>query len=149
MRIVQLAPGSPFLGPVLTMRLDLWRHLDAAANERELRQILDRPEAFPVFVALAPSGEPAGFAEARLRDYAEGCETSPVGYLEAWYVRPDFRKQGVGRALVEAVENWARAQGATEIASDTEIDNHASELAHKALNFELADRIICFRKRLG
>lgn len=43
-----------------------------------------------------------GFVEASLRPYAEGCDTRPVGYLEGGYVAPEWRGQGIGRALVEA-----------------------------------------------
>lgn len=37
-----------------------------------------------------------GFLEVSLREEAEGCQTSPVGYLEAWYVEPDIRQHGAG-----------------------------------------------------
>ncbi|MGH7621450.1 MAG: GNAT family N-acetyltransferase, partial [Gemmatimonadaceae bacterium] len=57
-----------------------------------------------VFVAERPEGGLAGFVEAGARAYADGCETSPVGYLEAWYVDPDVRRSGVGHALVAAAE---------------------------------------------
>jgi len=43
-----------------------------------------------------------GFVEVSLRPYAEGCDTRPVGYLEGGYVAPEWRGQGIGRALVEA-----------------------------------------------
>jgi aminoglycoside 6'-N-acetyltransferase I len=130
------------------MRVELWPHLDPAENEIECLSILDQPGRLPVFVVLDGEDSPVGFAEAQLRDYAEGCATSPVGYLEAWYVREGWRRNGIGRALLLAVENWARGQGVTEMASDTEIDNRGSDLAHKALGFEEAERIICFRKPL-
>jgi aminoglycoside 6'-N-acetyltransferase I len=42
--------------------------------------------------------------EAALHARAEGCTTTPVGYLEAWYVDPDPRRRSVGRGLVEAAE---------------------------------------------
>lgn len=71
-----------------------------------------------------------------------------MAYLEGWYVEPDVRRRGIGRALVRAAEDWGRTQGCTEFASDTEIENAASAAAHTALGFEEVDRVRCFRKRL-
>lgn len=101
-----------------------------------------------VFVAQTPGGALVGFAEASARPYAEGCETTPVGYLEGWFVEEGWRGRGVGAKLVRAVEDWARAQGLTEIASDADIANHASHKAHAALGFQEAERIVCFAKAL-
>ena len=103
-----------------------------------------------VLVAVEDGAAPriVGFAEASRRAYAEGCETSPVGFLEGWYVLPTHRRQGVGRALVAAAEDWARALGCGEFASDALADNAMSAAAHQALGFEEVEVIRCFRKRL-
>lgn len=93
-------------------------------------------------------GEILGFAELSLRTYAEGCGSSPVGYLEGWYVVPEARRQGVGRALVRAAELWAKEQGCTEFASDTELENTVSADAHRALGFDEVEIVRCFRKAL-
>jgi aminoglycoside 6'-N-acetyltransferase I len=90
-----------------------------------------------------------GFAEVSRRAYAEGCETSPVGFLEGWYVVPARRRQGVGRALVAAAEAWARGLGCREFASDTLADNASSTCAHRALGFEEVEVLRCFRKTLA
>jgi len=89
------------------------------------------------------------FAELSLRPYAEGCSTTPVGFLEGWFVLPEWRGRGVGRALVAAAEAWARGRGCREFASDTTIDNTSSAAAHAALGFEEVERIRCFRKPLA
>ena len=106
------------------------------------------PEA--VLVAVAPGAQPAviGFAEVSRRAYAEGCDTSPVGFLEGWYVIPERRGQGVGRALVDAAEAWARGLGCREFASDAVADNAGSAAAHRRLGFEEVVVIRCFRKSL-
>jgi len=102
-----------------------------------------------VLVAAAGDGALVGFAELSLRPYAEGCTSSPVAYLEGWYVEPAYRGRGVGRALVAAAQEWARARGCREFASDTPIGNHGSAAAHAALGFEEVEQIRCFRKDLG
>jgi aminoglycoside 6'-N-acetyltransferase I len=101
-----------------------------------------------VLLAEASDGTLLGFAELSLRPYAEDCRTSPVAFLEGWYVIPTARRQGVGRALVSAAEQWARERGCHEFASDTELDNSLSSAAHRALGFDDAGAIRCFRKDL-
>ncbi|HEY6828912.1 MAG TPA: GNAT family N-acetyltransferase, partial [Gemmatimonadaceae bacterium] len=90
----------------------------------------------------------AGFVEAGSRAYADGCDTSPVGYIEAWLVDPDVRRQGWGRALLAAADEWARAQGYSEMASDALLDNVASHRAHAAAGYVEVERQIVFRKPL-
>jgi aminoglycoside 6'-N-acetyltransferase I len=101
-----------------------------------------------VLLVEASDGALAGFAELSFRPYAEDCKTSPVAFLEGWYVIPSARRQGAGRALVAAAEEWARDQGCREFASDTELDNTGSAAAHRALGFDDAGAIRCFRKNL-
>jgi aminoglycoside 6'-N-acetyltransferase I len=85
-----------------------------------------------------------GLVEVSIRTSAPGCETDHIGYLEAWYVDPDWRNQGVGRALVEQAEAWARAEGCVEMASDTDPAYPLSPAAHAALGYEEVERY--FRK---
>ncbi|MEZ6317652.1 MAG: GNAT family N-acetyltransferase [Phycisphaerales bacterium] len=102
-----------------------------------------------VFIARDETGRAIGFAEVSLREYADGCHTHPVGYLEGWFVAEPVRRTGVGRALVTACEAWARDQGCREFASDSELTNEVSLLAHEHLGFEPVDDIRCFRKDLN
>lgn len=90
-----------------------------------------------------------GFVSFSLRDWAEGCESTPVPYVEGWWVAPELRGTGVGRALIAAVEAWCVANGYTELASDVEVENTGSLQAHAALGFEPTVRLQYFRKRLG
>ena len=102
-----------------------------------------------VLVADRGDGSLAGFVEIGSRPYVEGCVTSPVAYLEGWYVDPENRRQGLGAKLIQAAETWALSHGYREIASDTEIANQVSFESHLALGYEEVERQICFRKRLG
>ncbi|MFG0260437.1 MAG: GNAT family N-acetyltransferase [Phycisphaerales bacterium JB041] len=101
-----------------------------------------------VVLIAEQAGTPVGFAEVSLREIAEGCLSSPVGYLEGWLVADEARGMGVGSALVAAGERWAAAQGCTEFASDAELDNEVSLRAHAALGFEGVCEIRCFRKSI-
>lgn len=89
-----------------------------------------------------------GLTEARLRDHAEGCSSSPVGYIEGWYVQDDYRGRGVVGILNQAAEDWARSKGCTEMASDTWLDNEASIRAHQKLGYFEVERLIHYVKRL-
>jgi aminoglycoside 6'-N-acetyltransferase I len=131
----------------LRMRLLLWTDASPDKHLAEMDEIMQDPMQ-PVFVAVRENGKLGGFLEAGTRDYAEGCETSPVGYIEGWYMDKDLRGQGVGRALMEAAENWAREQGLTEMASDTWLDNEVSIQAHLKLGYAEVERAVHFAKKL-
>ncbi len=131
----------------LRMRFRLWLFADHQAFEAELDEILADPHQ-AVFLALRANGQPCGFIEATIRNYADGCETGPVGYIEGWYVEEDLRHNGVGAQLVKAAEDWARALGMKEMASDTWWDNDISIQAHHKLGYEEIERLVHFAKRL-
>ncbi len=115
--------------------------------EADMDDWLSRADAV-VLVAERDGGGLCGFAEVGARRYADGCLTSPVAYLEGWYVDADARDRGVGSALVEAAFDWARAQGYTEMASDVLLDNLGSQRAHLGLGFEEVERAIHYRRDL-
>lgn len=81
-------------------------------------------------------------------DYVEGSETSPVGYVEGIYVKPDYRGQGISRLLIEHAEKWSKDQGFQELASDCELTNSESIAFHNRVGFTEANRIVCFIKAL-
>lgn len=131
----------------LRLRLALWPHA-AAESPEEIAQIIESPD-LAAFIARDADGAAIGFAEIAIRrDYVNGCDTSPVGFLEGIYVVPEARQRGVARALVAAAAQWVRAQGCTEFASDADIDNDASHRMHEALGFAETQRVVYFRKLL-
>jgi aminoglycoside 6'-N-acetyltransferase I len=131
------------------MRQRLWPDARLEELRREQAEILDDPERNTVLVAALPGGELVGFIEVSLRDWAEGCDTRPVGYIEGWYVEAAQRRSGVGRKLVEAAEAWALSKGCSEMGSDAEIWNEVSLQAHMALGYTEAVRLVCFSKKLA
>ena len=101
-----------------------------------------------VLVADARDAGAIGFLELRVRNYAEGSDGDAVPHVEGWYVEAEYRRRRVGARLLAAAERWARAAGYAELASDATMDNAASIAAHRALGFDVTDRIVCFLKKL-
>lgn len=140
----------------LRMRRALWFETPVSELEEEIEPFFDTGEIWrlpaSVFVAerrSAGASALGGFVEVSLRPMAEGCVTSPVGYLEGWYVDEDLRRQGVGSALVKAAEQWAAERGCQEMASDCLADNDASHLAHRSLGYVASDKNIRHRKEMA
>lgn len=135
------------------MRVLLWPSSTFNEQQREVRDFLAGkiPGTLPcaTFVAEDDQGAIVAFIEVDLRSHADGCDPNvPVGYIEGWFVCELSRGQGIGKALVKTAEDWARALGSTEMASDALIDNDGSFNAHTALGFEVVDRCVHFRKSL-
>lgn len=147
----------------LRMRTALWPGEKGLAEDIELFLtggdkllkavfVHEREGGASIGAGAAGAGEPApqlgGFIEIGERAYAEGCETSPVAFIEGWYVDGDLRHQGIGRALVKAAEKWARRRGYQEMGSDLLIDNEPSLKAHLALGYREVERLVAMAKRL-
>jgi len=129
------------------MRQGLWPDAPLEYLNFDLDDLLANSDA-GIFVASDSQGRLIGFIETGLRDHGEGCETSPVGYIEAWYVDPHVRGQKLGRDLVHTAEQWAREKSCTEMASDTWLENEASIAAHLKLGYYEIERLVHFVKRL-
>lgn len=133
------------------MRQTLWPDEDSCLLAIQAHQWLADPEAGQhAWLAIGDDDVPVGFAEAALRrDYVNGCDTSPVAFLEGLYVVPEHRRHGIARALVAEVEAWARTRGVSEFASDALLDNTANHAFHRAIGFEETDRVVYFRRALA
>jgi len=136
------------------LRARLWPDADARALTIEANAFLAGeapPTVGAAFVAEHTSGDdPAlcGFIELAIRPFSDGCDSMPVPHVEGWYVEPALRGAGLGRRLMACAEAWARARGFCELASDTEVENRASLLAHQACGFQEVDRLVKLRKGL-
>ena len=130
------------------MRTKLWPG-SISEHDADTRRYFDEAdERMRTFVAEDDNGRLVGFLELDERKYAPGCDSSPVPFIEGWYVDPADRLKGVGHALVRFAEAWAIARGFTEIASDADITNADGIAAHEALGYQEVERVVCFRRSL-
>lgn len=129
------------------MGIDLWPENDLEDLRKDFDYIIghlnDR-------VLLAETeGQKMGFIHMSIRkDYVEGSSSSPVGYIEGLYVKPEYRNNGAARDLYEAGAKWAKSKGCSEIGSDCTLNNKLSYDFHYKIGFEEANKIICFIKEI-
>lgn len=140
--------AEPDLNEWFRLRRLLWDENAEEDHKSEMVEIIGHSDTQLVAVADAGGGRLVGFLEASIRPYAEDCITDFVGYLEGWYVEPEFRRRGIGRRLVAFAEQWAKAKGCTEMGSDAEMGNEMSIAAHLGLGYSVTSRLVHFRKLL-
>ena len=141
--------SAPDVDDLTALRHALWPHGSVAEYRAEVVAALASGKGLAL-IARDNHDRAVGFAEASIRhDYVNGCDTSPVAFLEGIYVDPRHRRTGLARRLVEEVEAWARRQGYRELASDATMDNSVSHAMHNALGFAETRRVVFFRKVLG
>lgn len=131
----------------LRLRKLLWDEIPDEEHRAEMIDIYEHTDTQLVLVADV-GGKLAGFLEASIRPFVEDCHTDHVGYLEGWFVEPEFRRHGIGGSLVRNAESWAHHKGCTEMASDAEVGNDLSLKSHLSLGYEESSRLVHLRKDL-
>lgn len=134
---------------LLRMRAALWPHaIDEHAHA--ISAFFDGKPCFidQIVVCENEQRRLVGFAELRVRNYAEGSDNMAVPYVEGWFVEDAYRGQRIGALLIAGAEDWARSLGYSELASDADIDDERSIAAHLALGFREVERSVCFLKKL-
>ncbi len=136
------------IGDWFRLRKHLWNEISDEEHKSEMSDIYEHFETQLVLVAETSLGKLIGFLEASIRPFVEDCHSENVGYLEGWWIEPDYRLNGIGRKLVKTAENWAREKGCSEMASDSEIGNEVSLEAHLKLGYEETSRLVHLCKDL-
>ena len=130
----------------LRMRKGIWPEAPDEYLDFDMDDILASDNDMVFFAYI--KDKPIGLTEARIRDYGEGCETSPIGYLEGWFVQEEYRGKGVVGITTQAAEIWAREKGCTEMASDTWLGNEPSIRAHVKMGYNEVERLVHYVKQL-
>lgn len=133
----------------LDMGLLLWPEESEVEIKKYFETILgsEREEAF---VYRDEDGAYIGFINVSIRhEYVPGAVTFPVGYVEGIYVRPEYRRQGTAKRLLEQGEKWAAERGCVDMASDALLQNKDSQAFHKKVGFRVVETSVHFIKKIG
>jgi len=133
----------------LDLALKLWSNESAEEMRASLTNILQSPREAG-FLVRDDSATAIGFMNLSLRyEYVSGATQSPVAYIEGIYVKDEYRKQGVGKELVQYAERWAIERGCVQLASDALVENTASYEFHTKVGFQEVERVVTFIKQVG
>jgi GNAT superfamily N-acetyltransferase len=125
-----------------------------------LDSLADAPDAFAA-TFQAESAMPEARWEERLRSNIEGVATAsflaetergpcglavgvwlggkpPTVALNALWVAPEARRCGAARAIMDAVEDWARTRGATRMELEVTETSHAARALYESTGYEVA-----------
>ena len=129
------------------LALHLWHDNTLSSLRDEFEKLTEEGDSVCFIKYVGET--PVGFAQCQLRkDYVEGTETSPVGYLEGIFVLEEYRLCGYAKELLLSCEKWSKEKHCSEFASDCELENDDSLKFHIAMGFEEVNRIICFQKKI-
>src|SRR5207237_9810720 len=84
------------------------------------------------------------FASLRL---VPSLDSAPYAEVSALFVAGPYRRQGVGRRLLEFIEHLSRERGANRLVLTTGLRNVDAQWFYRAVGFE--DHALAMRKSLG
>lgn len=101
-----------------------------AVFERDADEYINKEE-FIVFVAKV-DGKLVGYSAAKLSDKPDRV-LDKEAYIEDWFVRKDYRGQGVGKELFKTLVDEVKKRGCTHIKLDAFVNNKkAIDIYHKS-----------------
>jgi ribosomal protein S18 acetylase RimI-like enzyme len=106
---------------------------DIPLAERFIKERLEKNESV-IFVALADDGTPIGFTQ--LYPLISSGRAIKNWVLNDLYVAPDYRKQGIGEALIKTATEFATADGAAFLQLETATDNYNAQRLYENIGFD-------------
>lgn len=131
------------------LRAELYADLDPVHSENEIRRIVEDLDLTTFLVFDEKKETLIGMLELSLRNIVDGCESTPVAYVEGLYVLEPFQGQGLGKEMIAFAKKWGWEQGCTELAVDTEWENHKAREFYLRQGFEETFRVVQFRMRIA
>jgi GNAT superfamily N-acetyltransferase len=121
----------------IVAREPAFRHVpESAAVEARYASRIHEPER-AVHVALVDATV-VGFVDATLRRHADASWYHAPGtdvYVEELIVMSRYRRRGIARVLMSAVEVWAKGAGARMVILDTHVTNAAARAFYASMAY--------------
>lgn len=111
---------------------------DASRQQRGLELLIAaaaKNDHLTVVVVRNEKGTAIGMASAQL--VISTAEGAPSAWIEDVVVHPDFRRQGLGRLLLDHLLTWAKARGATRAQLLADLENTVAERFYDDLGWGL------------
>jgi ribosomal protein S18 acetylase RimI-like enzyme len=115
-----------------------WRDTSAvrAANHGAVARLLDTPQADAAVFVAENGADVVGFITVERRQHFSGSTDAVIGDL---VVAEEVESRGIGAALIDTVESWARARGVTNVTVETTARNSRAQRLYQRLGFQLED----------
>ncbi len=100
------------------------------------------PEVFLALISLPGSVILVAEEDGEVVGYSAGyLEGDGVGHIASVAVRPGFRRRGIGRALMEALERELVARGARRLRLEVRASNQAARRLYESLGYRVVRRL--------
>jgi ribosomal protein S18 acetylase RimI-like enzyme len=133
---ITLAESGLVTGLFNKYRVFYKKESDLALAEKFIRERLENNESV-IFVALESENEqlvPAGFTQ--LYPKYSSVSATKHWILNDLYVEDNYRKRGIGEALIKTAMTFAKNEGATFVQLETAVDNYTAQNLYEAIGFE-------------
>ena len=104
-------------------------------EEWQHRAAMAATGARAIGITATVDGRWVGMARGVVDDEAPPDEPNPSVWLVGVYVTPEWRGRGVGRAVSEAVVDWARERGAREVLLHVADWNDGARRVYESIGF--------------
>jgi aminoglycoside 6'-N-acetyltransferase I len=144
-KVTQDAANQEDFNDWVDLALQLWSDCTIA----DLIEVIQSPHQAG-FLVRTENRQAIALMNLSLRsDYVPDATQSPVAYVEGIYVKAEYRKQGIGTALIQYAEQWALEQGCIQLALDALLDNPTSHEFYVKVGFREVERVVFFIKSVG
>jgi phosphinothricin acetyltransferase len=124
----------------------IWSETETTVDQRKAWMAARRSAGFPVIVAVDPKGAVMGYGSFGVfRDFPGYAKTVE----HSVYVAPWAQRRGVGRALLAALVERARAKGLSAMIGGIDSANAASIALHEQAGFEVQGNLRGVGRKFG
>ena len=103
----------------LRIRRTIWPHASPGAHKPDIDAGIAQRDG-RIFVVVHEDRDPVAYLECRLHPNQDGGEGA-TSRIEAWYIEPNYRAGGVGRALIRFLRAWFQARGCEHLEAHADL----------------------------